>query len=232
MSKMENLVNNKKASIMITINDDIGFKSIDTLKQISLINKNIKITSINNINTKNNFYYYNLTDNINTLNKCNSIGFLFASNPKVECPIINVRLRTKTRNSLLVLHSLCQNFDYNIRIKFINLNFSKSLTIFEGIYPKLSKNFLKAFSPLIFIGENFGKRGINITNFINSLKQKFKTIKIIKINETTNSESLYFFNIKNKKKKDYKNFNSLFCINLDDDYTLRKLFFKFEKKII
>lgn len=231
-TQIDLILNDKNKNFNITINEDIGFENLEFLKKITRFNKNININSLKGNIKTNNFYSYGLTDKINSIDSCNSVAFIFSINPKLECSVINTRLRTKYRNSLLSLVGLNQSFSYNIPTKFINLNLSKSLKIFEGKYNYFSKICIDSESPLLLISDSFGKRGINTVEISRYLKLYFDTIKIIKINENSNTESLHFSNIKNVVKKNNTDLSTLMCINLDDTYSFRKNFLKLKNNII
>jgi len=231
-TQIDLILDDKNKNFNITINEDIGFENLEFLKKITRFNKNIHINSLKGNVKTNNFYSYGLTDKINVIESCNSVAFIFSVNPKLECSVINTRLRTKYRNSLLSLVGLNQSFSYNIPTKFINLNLSKSLKIFEGKYNFFSRICINSESPLVLISDSFGKRGINTGEILSYLKLHFDTIKIIKINENSNTESLHFSNIRNIVKKYNTDLSNLMCINLDDTYDFRKKFLKLKNNII
>jgi NADH dehydrogenase/NADH:ubiquinone oxidoreductase subunit G len=106
------------------------------------------------------------------------------------------------------------------------------MKIFEGKFNYLSKIFIDSESPLVFISDSFSKRGLNSIENINFLKKNFETIKIIKVSESSNTESLYFSNIKSIIKKNNKDLSNILCVNLDDTYDFRKKFLKFKNNII
>lgn len=230
--KTDLMLKNNNEKFNIAFNEDIGFENIEFLKKISRSNKNVNVNSLKSFVENKNFHSYGLTDKISSIDNCNSIGFIFSLNPKLECAVINTRLRTKYRNSLLSLVSLNQSFSYNIPTRFINLNLSKSMKIFEGKFNYLSKIFIDSESPLVFISDSFSKRGLNSIENINFLKKNFETIKIIKVSESSNTESLYFSNIKSIVKKNNKDLSNILCVNLDDTYDFRKKFLEFKNNII
>jgi len=230
--EMDVLFTQKNASFKIVINDDIGFENMQLLKKSVELYKNIIICSLQSTINNTNSYIYGLTDKINSINECNTLGFLFSVNPKLECSIINTRLRTKFRNTMLTLITLNLAFNYNIPGKFVNLNVEKSLKIFEGLYSNLSKKCVKSESPLMIISDLFKNKGLNISEMVWLLKSYFETIKIIKINLGSNSESLNVLNIKNNIKRNTNNEKNIFCLNLDDTFSLRKNFFSIKEKIV
>lgn len=207
------------------INEDIGFNNINLLNQIERSQKKIKLSALRNNKETTNLYLWGLNDKITTIDTCDSIGLIFSLNPKVECSVINARIRTRIQNSLLSMVSLNQYFTSNVKVQFMNLNLVKSLRIFEGKYLNNSKNFIAAESPLILISDFFNKRNLTLLSLTCYLKKTFETVKIVKINESVNTESLQYFNIKNVFKRNTNKISNTVCINLDDTYNTRKNLF-------
>jgi NADH dehydrogenase/NADH:ubiquinone oxidoreductase subunit G len=215
----------------IVIDDDIGLSNLSFLKNICLLRKNLKLYSIRKKDLeRNNFYISGLSDQLQSLDNCNSVAFIFSMNPKLECSVVNARLRTKYRNSLLSVFSAGQYYSSNIPTTFINLNISKALNVFEGKFMGFSKLLIDSESPLIMLNDSLGKRGLESASLIKYLKYYLNNVKILKINETSNIESLYFLNIKNLSLKNELKANYM-CLNLDDTFSLRKAF-RFSKENI
>lgn len=207
------------------INEDIGFDNINLLNQIQRSQKEVKLSAVRNNKESTNLYLWGLVDRINTIDTADSIGLIFSLNPKVECSVINARIRTRMQNSLLSMVSLNQYFSANVKVQFMNLNLVKSLRIFEGKYINNSKNFIAAESPLVLISDFFNCRNLTLSTLICYLKKTFETVKIIKVNETANAESLHYFNIKNVLRRNINKISNTVCINLDDNYDTRKKLF-------
>jgi len=229
---MDTILNDKRSNFSVVVNEDIGFENLEYLKNVCKINKNIVLCSLNSTINNSNSYKYGLTDNINSINSCNDVVFIFSLNPKLESAVVNTRVRTKYRNTLLTLINLNLSYSYNIPTKFVNLNLLKSLQIFEGNYEQLSNLCIRSESPLILISDLFNKRGLNTNDFVHFMQLQFNTIKIIKINKSCNTESLYFLNIKNNVKNNNKCLRNIFCLNLEDNYTFRKQFLNAKNELI
>ena len=232
LNQTDSIVKENGSKFAVTISDDIGLKNIEYLKRVSRVNKDVEINSLGNKTTPNNFYFYRLTDKITSIEKCNSAGFIFALNPKLECAVINTRLRTKYQNSLLFLTSLGQSYLYNIPTKFVNLNLSKSLNILEAKYLASSISLVRSEFPLILTSDSFGARGLDVIEIVRFLKSYFNTLIAIKVNESSNHESFRYGNFKNICKKNISNMNEFMCINLDDTFNLRKYFYNIKDKIV
>lgn len=217
-----------KTAFDLIVNDNIGYHNLVILKKLS--NTGIlNLLSLINNEEINNFYLSGLTDKIESINCCDSFCFIFSVNPKLECSVINARLRSKYFNGLFSLIGLNQYFSYNIPTNFVNLNIINSLQIFEGKYLNLSTLYLNAENPLLLISDSCVKSGFNSTEFFKYLKSFFETVKIIKINSSSNKEALLFLNIKNNNI--IGNQNSVLALNNDDTFEFRKYFFSLRKKM-
>ena len=221
----------KKSSLIIFINDELCLNSMKFLKNLShkYVNK-IQLKVINNFEFRNNFYIQGISDRVVDISNNKGTCFLLSSNPKIESSVLNARLRYKYKNNLSNIYSFNKTFSSNFPTHFVNLNIKYLLTLFEGknIYSSL---FLSYNQPLLIIGESLKKSFSNLQLIITFLKGKFLNMKIIKINLSSNTESLSFLNVNSFNKKDLfklnnnKNYSSLF-INLDDNLRLRKYFDK------
>lgn len=211
------------------VDESIGFTSLQKTKQQENISK-ISLASLNSNLTHSNFYTSNLNGKISNIDSCNDICFFLSLNPKIECSVLNARLKTKFRNSLMGIFSLNMYFPYNNPITYLNLNLDRSLNVFEGRFTNLSKDFVVSTSPLVLLSDSLNKR-LNSFNldFIIYLKSVFDTIVNLKINSSSNKESLDYLNIKNLTYNKIKNTSSVlktFCFNMDDVYSFYKYYVK------
>ena len=218
-------------NVSFNINENIGLENINLLKKLGRLNKNINVNALNSNVQNNNLYNWGSTDKISSIDSCDSMGLIFSLNPKVECSIINVRLRVRSQNSLLSFYSMDLHYLSNIATKCINLNLNKSLRIFEGKYFDHAKNFINAESPLVLMSESVKKRGLHLSSITSYLKDYFDSVKVIKINETANTEALSLLNVKNIQKRKYDNSKNIICLNLDDRLDVRNSFFNTNKNV-
>lgn len=222
----------EKKNVHIIANEDLGIESLSLLKKISWLYKNISFNSIKINNMHNNIYIYGLTDKISDIESCNDLGLLFSVNPKIESAVINTRLRTQHRESTLSLLSLTRTFPTNIPTKFVRLSLSESLNIFEGKLFNYSNKWIQSENPLLILGDYFHKRGINATNLISNLKLQFDGIKVLKINENINVEAINYLNVKSIIRNKVQTVtSSLLFFNMDDIFSLRKIFSNFKNNI-
>jgi NADH-quinone oxidoreductase chain G len=232
LNQMDSIMGSDTGKLNVVANDDIGLENIELLKKVGYLNLKVETYSLNSKPLETgNLYISGLSDKIKSLDNCNSICFIFSLNPKLESSVLNTRLRTKYRNSLLSLVSMGQSFLYNIPTSFVNLNVFKSLKVFEGKYSIFSKLLIDSKYPLIVISDSISKRGLSSSQLIKYLKSHLTSITILSINETANVESLSLCNIKKIKSKSGL-YDKFICLNLDDTFQLRKIFSYIKSDII
>lgn len=204
------------------INPDIGLETIHELHSCSFKYFKLKISCLKSNIENENLYLWAFLDKINDIHSCNSIGLIYSLNPKIECALLNTKLRIRVQNSLLTLSSLTGYYFSDVQVRFSNLTLAKSLNLFEGKILDLSKTFLSSISPLLLTSNFFSKRGVNLINLFSFLKFITKSIKIIKTSEAINFETVDFLNIKPLNKRNLKIINKQALINVEDIFLLRK----------
>jgi len=222
-----------KKKINILVNNELDLYTIDFLKKLK--NKFMGRLEINTISfntTKKNFFKTNSVGKILDIEQSNTVCFLLSSNPKLESAILNTKLRFKYKNHVYNIYSLGQSFSYNIPTNFINLNLSNVLNIFEGKNFFLSKLLISSYNPLILIGEHLNKRVLGVDCFIQYLRSKLISVKIIQIKTFCNSSIQNYLHIKSLNSQTLEQDNIFIAINLDDLISLRKLFFNKTKNLI
>ncbi len=222
---------NVQENTSFNISENLGLESMYILTQLSRSNKNVNVNSLVGNTEYINFYSWCLTDKINSIDSSDSIGLVFSVNPKIECSVVNARIRIRTQNSLLSLVSMNLYFSSNISTKCVNLSLSKSLEIIEGKSFDYAKNFVSAEVPLVLIGESLKKRGLNLISVISYLKNNFDSVVVLKINASANSESLHLLNIKNVSTRSLMSSKNLMCLDLDDTFEVRKAVFSQKKNV-
>ena len=230
----ESIFDFKKQPRHFIVDESIGFESLQFLKQQQQ-SFPIELSSPNSSLGRSNSYYHSCANTIKDIDSCSGACVLLSVNPKVECSVINSRLRVQTKNTLLEILTLNQFFNYNDTIRYINLNIFKSLTIFEGIYSKVSESFVQSKSPLLLLSDSINKKLITFTsNFLFYLKKEFNTLVNLKITSSSNKESLEYLNIDylpyEKLRKQEKISNSTaFFFNIDDNFSFAKHYNSFSK---
>lgn len=150
------------------------------------------------------------------------MGLIYSLNPKIECALINTKLRIRLQNSLLTLFCLSGYYFSDIKVKFSNLNLLTSISLFEGRIYDLSKTYLSANSPLFITSNFFSKRGISLLGIFSFLKSIFRSIKIIKTSDAINFEAVDYLNLGVITNKNLKSIRTQVLVNVEDTIFLRK----------
>jgi len=192
-----------------------------------------KLFCINKNNLYNNNIYISTQLNIlNKLEKEGDVVILLGCNPKLENTVLNSKIRFKFKNIHFNIKVLGMSFDYNIESKFINLNFCYLVKTLEAKNCLLTDIAKKSIKQLLLAGENLFDRINSGNSFLNQLSKIFPALNLIKLINNRNSDGLNWFNIKklaNKRKNENK---IAFFLNLNDNIVFRKIFDKFNKKVL
>lgn len=209
-------------NVHFLVNPDIGLETLLSLKKLSLNNIKVGVSCLKSNFETENIYLWGFLDKISDISSCNTIGLIYSLNPKIECALINTKLRIRLQNSLLTLFCLSGYYFSDIKVKFSNLNLSKSVGLFEGRIYDLSKTYLSANSPLFLTSNFFSKRGVSLIGTFSFLKFIFKSIKIIKTSDAMNFETVDFLNIGVITNKNLHNIKTQVLVNIEDTFSLRK----------
>lgn len=221
-----------RKSIGIVVNDDLDLKNISFLKKIVSYYQNINFYSLGRTFAPNNFYISGSTDLIKEIDSSNDFCFVISLNPKVECALINARLRTRCQNSLLSVFSFGQYSYTNISTRFIFLNLNRSINILEGKSTFFSKTFLFAEKGLVLLGSSLSSRVSSVSMYISYLKFIFNNLKIIQVGDASNSEGARFLSVRNINTKRLSSSEMLMAYDLEDTFILRKYFWKLKTILV
>jgi len=222
----DNTIKDKKSSIFI--NNELDLETILLLKSLSYSSLNrVKLNGVKETSLKDNLYVSEKYSKISVLDEGVQNVFLFSVNPKIESAILNSRIRFKYKNNLFSIYGLGRSFSSNIPTNFINLNIKNCIRIFEGKDKIVSKVIMSSESSVILIGESLKSRISSIDLLSKNIKYFFPNIKIIKVENGCNTESMSLMNIKPLNSKVIKNSGASWFINLDDTVGTRKLLNKF-----
>lgn len=222
----DSIIKDKKSSIII--NNESDLETILLIKSLNYSSLNrIKLTGIKGTNLIDNFYTSGNYDKISTLDESIQNIFLFSINPKIESTILNSRIRFKYKNNLFSIYGLGRSFNSNVPTNFVNLNIKNCIKIFEGKDKNISKIIVSSESSVMLIGESIKSRVSNINFLSKAIKSFFPRIKIIKIDNGCNSESLALMNVTQLNSKIIKDSSINWSINLDDTIDIRKILNRF-----
>nr|NP_038170.1 NADH dehydrogenase subunit 11 [Synura synuroidea]AAF36936.1 NADH dehydrogenase subunit 11 [Synura synuroidea] len=226
LTEFKILINNLSTSnktLLFIVNETIDLETIVKLNFLN--NKKIQlVTKSNNFLSKN--YYFNpslfvksfLLDNLKL-----KVCFIIGSNIKIESTILNTKLRIKFNKEKIKFYNLgLKTTSTSFNSIFINLNLNKIIKGFEG-KTEISLKIFEFASPLIIFGNSLKKRIKNMMYVISLLKKISSTSIFFNVNLNSNSEGVYYLGLKNLSSKQLKNASNVFYINLEDNFTTRKI---------
>ena len=218
--------------VLIVINDELGLENASLLKTLSF-KHNFSLKVLNNKESFDNFNFY-LNKNLNKIvdiKKESKIGLIFSTNIKIESALLNIKLRLKNINEDFSLYSQNQNYQSNVPISFINLNFKKTISFLEGKHSFLSKIFISFKNPIVCLGSGLNLRGLNNFQFKNHLKNLNASSIFLDIKLACNSKGLNFLKIDSLSKEDLIASECVFAINLDNNEKIAKILLNCKKEI-
>lgn len=218
--------------VLIVINDELGLENASLLKTLSF-KHNFCLKVLNNKESFDNFNFY-LNKNLNKIvdiKKESKIGLIFSTNIKIESALLNIKLRLKNINEDFSLYSQNQNYQSNVPISFINLNFKKTISFLEGKHSFLSKIFISFKNPIVCLGSGLNLRGLNNFQFKNHLKNLNASSIFLDIKLACNSKGLNFLKIDSLSKEDLIASECVFAINLDNNEQIAKILLNCKKEI-
>ena len=218
--------------VLVVINDELGLENASLLKTLSF-KHNFSLKVLNNKESFDNFNFY-LNKNLNKIvdiKKESKIGLIFSTNIKIESALLNIKLRLKNINEDFSLYSQNQNYQSNVPISFINLNFKKTISFLEGKHSFLSKIFISFKNPIVCLGSGLNLRGLNNFQFKNHLKNLNASSIFLDIKLACNSKGLNFLKIDSLSKEDLIASECVFAINLDNNEQIAKILLNCKKEI-
>jgi len=222
LPKFDKLVETKK--IKFFVNDNLDFESLLVLRKIGQLYPNT--TEIQSLNANKNGNFYSNTNNSfqNIIHETEGAVVFLGTNPKIENPILNTKVRIKAKNNLITTYAAGLSFDYNFLTNFINLNTSELFQGIDGKIKDLANSISTSEKPLILIGNSLKDRVSNLQSLTATLTKTIPTANILTFGLRGNSEALNMFKFKNFSyvKNDANAVN--FFANSDDNIIVRKIF--------
>jgi NADH-quinone oxidoreductase subunit G len=223
------LEGNKKLTLLV--NDETDLTALHLSKILSF-KYNVEVKSIHSNNNNSNMFTSGQYNKVQELKKNSKFCFLISSNLRIESALINAKLRLKFVNEDFTVFGLNQVSNANFNIQFVNLNIRKLILFIEGKSTLLSKALLSHVNPLIFLGNNLNKSGLNINNLLKVFKKIAPTSIVINNVQSCNSQGMHLLNIKNVTSNSYLTSDTIICLNLDNTYTLASSLIQSKAKII
>ena len=226
------LSSNQQKKVTFLVNEELDVQSICILKAIE--NKYPNLVSFKSV-SKRGFsrnYLVNWTNNkISEIKKASKTCFLFSSNVRLEGAILNSKIRNKVVAENFNVLSFGQKFNSNFPVRFINLNASNLLKLFEA-KDVLSKFIISTKSPLFCFGESINKRFSGSFSFSALLKKLNPSSIIIDIKAACNTEAFSFLGVKTINSNILSGSDIFIGINLEDNIILRKYLLNSNKTIV
>jgi len=234
LESLEILLNDSSEKITFLVDENLDVESLVLLKKLeNIFSEKLKIRSLNSGRFYENLSVSELNDKLIDLNKKQSKAcFIISSNIRTENSIINAKLRKKYLDQPSSFFCFGQNFKSTFPLEFVNLNIEGILKFFEGKDKYLSKQLIKASSPVFVISENLSKRFAGKNELIKMIKTIAPTSIIYNINKYSNLEGNLFLGIKPLSKNDINSTTTLVGVQLDDVINFRKKISNANKKLI
>jgi len=225
-------VETKDILCSVIVNESIDLETLLHVKHFINQSKFLRISlrSIDSFNAFENSYLSNIQNKINDLNKPSNLCFLFSSNPKIECTLLNIKLRAKYVDQNHRIFGFGLKSNNNLPINFVNLKLSEIFRFLEGKHKKLSKIFaFSKISPIFLFGESFNKRSfINNRKTFCLIRSLFSFSLCINVDLKANTSGIRYLNVRSLSKKFIDNTKLFFCFNLFDNNLTRSIL-KLEK---
>ena len=226
------IINSKNQKITFLLNEQLDLKTLNKLKFLITLYKNIKVRSYSRFNEYKNFYTsLKLNSNL-FLEKNNNMCILIGSNLKTENAVLNTKIRLQTLENDYKLFSMGNKYNSKSLIKFTNLHLEETLTLFEGKLKNLSQSIFNAYSPKFIFGEGFKKRISSLNTIKNNILKINYSIQTLVINSSTNTEGNFFLGIKSLNLKEINTSDFIFCLSINDNIFIRKLLSTYKNPIV
>lgn len=211
-----------RKSFSVIYNDTIDFWCLSLIRKISFFYKNVYSFILNHYIIYTNLYIFRLSNLISDINTLESICIILMLNPKVECSLINYKLRTQSRNSLLSFYSLGQYMESNLSSNYIFLDLISIIKIFEGKNEFYSDIFISSYKPSLIFGDSIISKFSGIIDLMMFLKKVNNSFIFFRVGLNCNSEGVRFLNSKNLSRQSLDNSHFLMGIDIDDTFFTRK----------
>lgn len=210
------------AKILYLLNPDLDLNTLYTLKKLTTRSSNLNYKLLNTTSLKTNLFFWNTKLRINLINKhANVVFFFLATNIELENPILNIRIKSKIKQSLAV--SIGNSFFSTYPVKFVRFSIEDITQFIKGAH-SYSKNF--------FINKSIIFSNKILYDRLDSSLIKlliFKNVKFYSLSNYCNSEGANILNFKKFNYKELQFSKYTFAIGLDDTYLIRKFIFLFQQ---
>ena len=222
----------KDQNILMIVSNNLDLEALNAANSLSYHSKGqIKIRALDYLDLESSFVERNSSNRIGEIQDVKSrFCFILSSNLKLECSILNSKLRAKYLNEELDVYSLGNPFISNIPLEFVVVATSSILQFIEG-KSGLSLKYISKKAPFFFVGESFTKRFQPISMIINLIKLRMPTAIVFTVHSYCNSKGVSLLNVKRVSKRDISAANTLVFIGLDDTFLVRSTIEYLENKV-
>jgi len=213
----------QKQDLTFMINEDLDVSNCSLLKK--LCNKycgSVKIGLLSKKNNDTNMYILEKGRLLSNLENENKYIFLLSTNVKIECAILNFKIRSIFRKRIISIFCFGRFFNLGLTTKFMGLNIKNFIMLYEAKLMNVSALLLQGAHTLLLIGESFSKRFHNIEQLY--FTNRFLNVQIAQINIFVGDEGQKYSCIKHKDNQRVK--KTFFCVNLNDSQLTRKYLLK------
>ena len=221
----------KAQGILVIVSNNLDLDALEAAKMLSNCTEGrIKVRAIDYFNIESNFVENHSSNRIEEIQGVRSrFCFILSSNLKLECSILNSKLRAKYLNEELSMYSLGNPFITNMPLEFVVIATSSIMQFLEG-KSSLSLKYISKKAPLFFLGESFTKRFEPVSMIIKLIKIRMPTAIVITIHSYCNSKGISLLGIKRVSKRDVSIADVLIFVNLDDTFLIRSMIENLENK--
>lgn len=229
---IEATVDSREQSVLIIVSNNLDLEALDATKVLSYYTEGrIKVRALDYFNLESNFIESYSSNRISEIQDVKSrFCFIFSSNLKLECSILNSKLRAKHLNEELNVYSFGSPFVANIPLEFVVVATPSILQFIEG-KSSYSLKYVSRKAPLFFVGESFTKRFEPISMIIQLIRFRMPTAIVITIHSYCNSRGISLLGIKRVSKRDVYIADIIVFVNLDDTFLVRSTFENLKSKV-
>lgn len=229
---IEATVDSREQSVLMIVSNNLDLEALDAAKILSYCTEGqMKVRALDYFNLESNFIEGYSSNRISEIQSVKSrFCFILSSNLKLECSILNSKLRAKYLNEELNVYSFGSPFVANIPLEFVVIATPSILQFIEG-KSSFSLKYVLRKAPLFFIGESFTKRFEPISVIIQLIRFRMPTAVIITIHSYCNSKGISLLGIKRVSKRDVSIADIVVFINLDDTFLIRSTFENLKRKV-
>lgn len=222
----------KGQSVLMVVSNNLDLEALDAVRSLSYHSEGrIKVRTLDYFNSNSSFVEDNSSNRVNEIQTVKSrFCFILSSNLKLECSILNSKLRAKYLSEELDMYSFGSPFVTNVPLEFVVVATPSILQFIEG-KSSLSLKYLSKKAPLFFVGESFTKRFEPVSMIINLIKLRMPTAIVFTIHSYCNSKGISLLNIKRMSKRDVSVANTLVFVGLDDTFLVRSMIENLEDKV-